>query len=176
MKLNAVPKQTAYRLTPYTPGVEAHIVSWYDKPENAEFFRRCPPICDWLSSASIQTVFSSMWIVYEGERPIGLAGLFSKDVYSRSCEFGLLIDAESCSSRGQAARAVFNQACDYVFNYLNFHKISIKLMPWRDKLAKRIEEHGFTKECDLRDSCYFRGEYHSEMLYSCLKLEFREIL
>lgn len=175
-KLQAVTDPNTYRLAPYVTGLEATIVAWYEKKENAEFFRRCPPICDWLTPQGVLTVLGTLWLVYENERPIGLAGLFSKDPYSRSCEFGLLIDNEATQSRSEAARSAFNQVCSYVFNYLNFHKISIKLMPWRTKLAKRIEEHGFTKECDLRDSCFFRGEYHSEMLYSCLKLEFKEVL
>ncbi len=175
-KIKLVSSKPTIRLSPYCKGMESTIVRWYEKKENAEFFRRCPPLCDWMSVEGLQTLFGSLWVVYENDVAIGLAGLFGKDPFSRSAEFGLLIDSEASTDRGYAARTCFNQVCDYVFNYLNMHKLSIKLMPWRTKLAQRIEEHGFTKECDLRDSCYFRGEYHSEMLYSCLKLEFKEIL
>lgn len=174
--LKAIPKPSTFRLTPYVSGMETTIVSWYDKKENAEFFRRCPPICDWLSTQGIQATFGALWVIFEEATPIGLAGIFNKDPFSRSCEIGLLVDKDSTTNKTAAVAAVTNLLGDYIFNYLNYHKVYIKLMPWREKLGKKIEAFGFSKECDLRDSCFFRGEYHSEMLYSCLKLEFKETI
>lgn len=164
---------TTYRLCPFTPGLEALILSWYERKENAEFFRRCPPACDWATLGGIQSLFGSLWVIYEEDLAIGLAGLFNVDRFARSAEFGLLIDKATSKDSRAANIAVCRQISDYVFNYLNFHKIILKLMPWREKLAKHAELQGFTKEVDLRDSIFFNGEYHSEMLYSCLKLEYK---
>lgn len=170
-KLELVQAKPKIRLSPFCKGVEVSIVKWYEDPKNAEFFRRCPPICDWMSLGGIEAIFGTLWVAYEEDRPVGLVGLFNKDVYSRTCELGMLIDG--ATDQKDAAKQLMDAFADYAFNYLNLHKIYIKIMPWRDKLAKRMEGQGFSKECDLRDSCYFKGEYHSEMLYSCLKLEYK---
>lgn len=162
-----------YRMAPFERSVAPTILQWYGKPENSEFFRRCPPACDWMTLDGMEKLFQTLWVVYEDGAAVGLAGLFNRDPYSRSVEVGLLIDKETVTDRDQAVRAIFHELCTYCFEYLNCHKVYIKIMPWRDKLAKRAETQGFTKECDLRDSCFFRGEYHSEMLYSCLKLEYK---
>lgn len=170
----AQPKPTI-RMMPFTDQIAPYILSWASNKENVEFFRRCPPMCNWGTVELIRQLFGNMWVVYEEDQPIGLAGIFALDQYSRSCEFGLLIDKEHCTDRPRACNEICNQVGQYCFNYMNLHKVNVRVLPWRQTLAKYLEAHGFAKECDLRDSCFMNGEYHSEGLYSCLKLEFKEI-
>lgn len=175
VKLKIAQPKPVVRMLPYTDNIAPLILAWYEKKSNAEFFRRCPPAQNWGTPDLIRQIFGGMWIVYEDERPIGLTGLFNIDNYSRSCEFGMMVDKDSTEDRPRVCHAVCNQVGSYCFNYMNMHKVLVKIMPWRAGLEKYLQAHGFTKECDLRDSCYMNGEYHSEALYSCLKLEFKEI-
>jgi len=161
------------RLAPYTPEIAPFIVKWAEKPDNAEFFRRVPPLSDWLSTAAITQLWQAAWVIYEDETPVGLLNLHSLDPYSRSCEIGILVDNEASSHRRQTVDAVTDQMADYLFNYKNLHKVYLKVLEGREKLVKILESKGFVSEALLRDSVFFKGEYRNEYLLSCLKLEYK---
>lgn len=162
-------------MVPYTPELNLAIAAWAQKPENAEFFRRYPPQCDWLEPMRMTQTFAGSWAIFEEDTPVGLVTVHSADPYARSCEFGVLIDAASSSHPHQTAHEITNQFCSYAFDYKNLHKIYMKILDSREGLKTRLEAIGFTCESILRDSIYFQGEYRNEFLLSCLKLEFVEL-
>lgn len=163
----------AVRLAPYMPEIACVIARWASAPENAEFFRRVPPLCDWLAPAAIGTLWGTSWVVYEDDTPVGLLTLHSIDRYARSCEVGILVDSKDSSHRRQTVDAVTDQMADYLFNYLNLHKVYLKVLEGREKLVKLLESKGFQQEAVLRDSIFYSGEYRNEYLLSCLKLEYK---
>ena len=163
----------AVRLAPYTPEIAAQIANWAQKPANAEFFRRIPPLCDWLSPEGIRQLWEGSWVVYEDDRAVGLLTMQGLDVYARSCEIGILVDNDSSAHRRVTVDQVTDFMADYLFNYRNLHKVYLKVLEGREKLVKILESKGFSQEALLRDSCFFKGEYRNEYLLSCLKLEYK---
>lgn len=161
------------RLAPFTSEVIPAIARWAEKKENAEFFRRTPPPQDWLSSLGIQNLWQNVRIIYEDEMPVGMLTVTMHDQYSRAVEYGLLIDKEESSHKSFTALEVMRAACVYAFDYMNVHKIYVKLLDTRTGLKSRLEGLGFTTEALLRDSVFFQGEYRNEYLLSCLKLEYK---
>jgi len=158
---------------PYTPDIAEHIALWATKPSNAEYFRRSPPVQDWLRKDFIDQLFAGSWIIYEDDAPVGLLSMHSLDPYARSCEWAILIDKDSSAHSHNTAMEMIHQACEYSFNYKNLHKIYVKLLDHRDNLKLALESVGATLEVTLRDSVYFNGEYRNEYLLSMLKLEYK---
>ena len=160
------------RLSPMISEALPLIISWAEKAENAEFFRRFPPMCDWVSWERAMLAFGQMWLVNEGDKIVGVAGLFSHDIFSHHADFGILVDNETSKQRSETCRQASFQVWEYGFNYLRLNKINIKILTNRSKLAKRMESCGFKLDGILRSNSYFQEQYVDEMFYSCLKSDY----
>lgn len=161
------------RLCPFRVEHAEHIARWAEKDANAEFFRRMPPIQDWLTPDLIKQVYGTAWVIYEDDMPVGLLTAFWHDQASRSVEYGILVDKEESNHKSSTATEIMHQALEYAFHYRNMHKVYVRLLEGREGLKAKLESLGFTTEATLRDSVYFKGEYRNEYYLSCLKLEYK---
>lgn len=161
------------RLSPMISDALPLIISWAEKPENAEFFRRFPPRCAWLNVEIAMTLFKDLWLVYEDSNCVGITGLYAFDHSGNSAEVCLLIDSEASAQRALTARLAGQEACEYGFGYLRLNKISSRILEHRSALGRRLEDNGFRLEGTLREAIEFQGQYITELLYGCLKHEYR---
>lgn len=167
----AVANKLNIRLTPITD--DKLIREWAGKPENAEFFRRMPPVNMW--PADTTGWWSGMFLVQrtDDEKNLGLLALTNNDVFHRSVEMGALLDKEACGElkRRDVAVEAITQALDYVFLYLGYEKIYSKTLAHRSSLFAGYEQYGFNKDGVLRSNVFFQGKHHDEVVYSLLKNE-----
>jgi RimJ/RimL family protein N-acetyltransferase len=161
------------RLSPMISGALPLVISWAEKAENAEFFRRFPPLCAWLDPAIGFQLFKDLWLIYEDTTCVGITGLYAFDHAGNSAEVCLLVDNETSSQRALTARLAGQEACEYGFEYLRLNKILTRVLEHRRGLAARLEDNGFKLEGTLRENVQFKGQYVTELLYGCLKKEYR---
>ena len=160
-------------MAPVTAGVVPSIVQWAENTSNAEFFRRCPPLMNWLTPEAALSLWSTSWVILEDDTPVGLVTMCNLEQSSRSCEYGIMVDKEASSHPRLTIDTVYAEALEHAFDYCNLHKVYVKILDHRQGLQKIAEALGFSQEAVLRDSIFFNGEYRNEVLLSCLKLEFR---
>jgi RimJ/RimL family protein N-acetyltransferase len=148
------------------------VLSWAKKPENAEFFRRFPPMCDWLCTNRALEIFKDAYLISESDRYVGLAVLHSADPYGHCVDVGLLVDTETSLQRSKTAITAGDQLCMYAFNFLRMHKVSSRILSHRLGLKAHLESSGFKQEGYLRESIWYNHKYHDEIIMSCLAVEF----
>jgi RimJ/RimL family protein N-acetyltransferase len=161
------------RLSPMISEALPLVISWAEKPENVEFFRRFPPLCMWLNIDVAMKLLKDLWLVYEDSTCVGLTGLYSFEYAGNSAEVCLLIDSETSSQKPLTARLAGQEACEYGFGYLRLNKISSRILEHRSALGKRLEDNGFKLEGILREAVTFNGKYCNELLYGCLATEYK---
>jgi RimJ/RimL family protein N-acetyltransferase len=130
----------------------------------SEFFRRFPPAFTWLSPSTFQQVLQTSYIIQLDEQPVGLLTLGNFDHVARKVEVGLAIDP-ALGKRAPLAFDAFDQALDYVFNYLGFNRAFALTLEHRDDLTHILTKGGFKFEGLLRDNIFFKGRFHSERLF-----------
>jgi RimJ/RimL family protein N-acetyltransferase len=160
-------------MAPVTAHVVPSIVKWAENPSNSEFFRRCPPLMNWLTPEVALALWGSSWVILEDDMPVGLVTMANLEQSSRSCEYGILVDKEASSHPRFTIDTVYHEALEHAFDYCNLHKVYVKILDTREKLAAIAASFGFSQEAVLRDSIFYKGEYRNEILLSCLKLEYR---
>jgi ribosomal-protein-serine acetyltransferase len=159
--------------TPPTPvlsnvhvGLATRIQEWAASPDYAEYFRRYAP--PFAMKFDYQDPFH--FAVYVQGRPVGLACLTDFDSGNRKISMGLMLE------KGFRDASIITDTClalgQYVFDYLGYNKLYCLTMPHRTALHARLETAGFTKEATLQENCFWRGQYHDEVLHSMLKKSF----
>lgn len=149
---------------------------WAADPEQAEFFRRYPPVSVW--PADVLAWFSQSSIIQNEEgAALGLFSFSNVDNQNRQIEFGLLLDKDACAplSRRAVAVEVLAIELDYAFNYLGFEKVYSKTLAHRDTIFAGYEQYGFTKEATLRHNIRIGNKYYDEVVYGLLASEWASV-
>ena len=162
------------RLTPFIKDCLPLAISWAFKEENADFFRRFPPIQDWCEDVKALQVFSQFYLIWDEDKAIGLTGLVNNDPYGRNIEFCILLDQDYVIDRREAMCLTFDQMSDYVFNYMNYNKITCRILSYRKGLGEGLEIQGWECEGDLRQNIFYKGEWRDEKLFALLSSDWRK--
>ena len=92
---------------------------------------------------------------------------------AQSCSISILVDWADSKERRRIVCSVTEQAADYLYNYLNYNKVSCKLLETRTDIRKCLESYGFQLEATLINSAKYRGVFWNEWLLSCFKETFQ---
>jgi RimJ/RimL family protein N-acetyltransferase len=138
----------------------------------AEFFRRFPPSHAWpADDADVLRWFNgaALWRDEAGkEVAIVQAQL---DYFRQAAEFGVAVFGTT-EKRSVVAEQALLELVTSIFNQ-GFHKVSCNFLERRQSLKKLLEPHGFKVDGVMRDNVIFNGEFHNEVIMSCLKSEFK---
>ena len=162
------------RLRPITNDAVPQLVNWAEETKNKEFFRRYPSLMEWCDVTLALQVFATSYLLCEDARIVGLVNFGTNDPYSRSIEFGLLIDYTANRDISNVTVESTDKVADYVFNNLHYNRLTCRILASRDKLSQRLEKFGFKKEALLEQSACINGEFHNEFLYALTKERYKE--
>jgi RimJ/RimL family protein N-acetyltransferase len=142
--------------------------NWAMREDLEDYFRYMPPPFMWNSIQTAGPLLQGHFWVKEGDRIVGIAGISAIDALNQKVELGVMI--VNRPNKGLGAKALF-ELCNYVFNTLNYNKVTCRVRTERKWLCDYLEKLGFTKDGILRKDLFWKNEFHDEALYSLLKEE-----
>ena len=107
-------------------------------------------------------------IVKKGGRLIGSVSLFKIDNVSRKAELGIAIADLEMTSRGYGPEAMALML-DYAFRTLNLHRVWLSVHAFNERAKKAYLSLGFVEEGRLRESYFWDGKYHDDILMGILR-------
>ena len=102
---------------------------------------------------------------------VGGAGLDSLKRTDRKAHFVIGMFAPSHMRRGlgtQATRLVLAHA----FGSMNLHRVDLRVLAFNDGAIASYRKCGFVQEGRERDSCWFHGQWHDDVIMGVLATEF----
>lgn len=108
-------------------------------------------------------------IFRETSTPVGLVGFSDYNHQNRSAELHLMIDPdERRKGFGQAAMKLL---IGYLFRNRGLNKVYVEFPDFNEGAVAVVDKLGFKKDGTLRDNHFFKGEFHSTLIYSLLLYE-----
>jgi len=159
------------RLLPLTPEVHIQVLLWAEKPELREYFRRSPPIMDWATT--VDKAMGWCYVIYEDLKPVGIVQLLNQESQARSIETAVMVDKDLCSDRKLVSLQIYKQIAQYIFFYMDYNKMYMKILAHREKLASRLKSGNWIVEARLRRSCKFEGQLVDELVLGLLKEDYK---
>lgn len=104
-------------------------------------------------------------------RPIGGVDLHEIDIRHRTAEVGIMIGEADARGKGYGTEAT-RLICDFGFNGLGLHSISLMTFEWNIAGQKAYEKAGFKEFGRRRESRWFNGRYWDDIWYDLLASEF----
>lgn len=101
--------------------------------------------------------------------PIGDIGLHNIDLRNRRCEIGYELAPEHWGS-GVMTRAA-RPLIAWAFGDGGFHRIEATVMAGNNRSERVLERLGFTREANLRDYKFVRGQYRDYSMWALLEPE-----
>jgi RimJ/RimL family protein N-acetyltransferase len=101
---------------------------------------------------------------------LGSCGLESIDNINRTCELGIAIYKRENWGRGYGTDAL-KVLLSIAFDYLNFHRVELRVYDYNIRGIKAYEKVGFRKVGTRRKCRYFEGEYFDEVIMDILREE-----
>ncbi len=108
----------------------------------------------------------------ENGNHIGNVSLFQIDLRHRNAGLSIFIADNDNRAKGTGSRAI-KLLLDYAFNFLNLHKVFLKMTADDEKVKNFYEKLGFVVEGRLREHEYIDGKYVDKLTLSILKSEFQ---
>jgi RimJ/RimL family protein N-acetyltransferase len=105
---------------------------------------------------------------------LGTAGLFDFDNIAKTCELGIAIHAEKNWGKGYGTDTM-KVLLKFGFDYLNLHRIELRVMEYNERGVKTYEKVGFTHTGRKRKAHYKNGSYFDVLLMDILKEEWVKI-
>ncbi len=106
----------------------------------------------------------------ESDKLIGNISLFNINNLARKGEIGIFI-AKDYRSKGYGKQAL-DAFLNFVFAYLNLHKVEINVLGFNLKAKAFYESLGFKLAGVLREAYYFNNKYHDTYILDLLKKEY----
>lgn len=165
------------RLVPVTTQEhDAFIHAQARRPENAEFFRRQASPNLWPKDTV--SWWAPCFIVERSDNGamVGMASVSNIDAQNRQLDIGLFLDKELCSPLTSKELAIdsISQLINYVFDYLQYEKVSARMLEHRSALQALLAEYGFKQEALLRNNVWFQGKFQNEVSFALLRSEWRK--
>lgn len=116
----------------------------------------------------------TVWMIEEKdtEAAIGIVGICKIDLRNRKAEYGPLLIGERGHTGKGYSREVEGLVLDYVFNYLNLHKLYGEVLCYTANVLELHRNSGFKVDGTLRDHVFKSGSYHDVVLISMLQEEY----
>jgi RimJ/RimL family protein N-acetyltransferase len=111
------------------------------------------------------------WVIEAEGHLVGGAGLDSLKRTDRKAHFVIGMFAPSHMRRGlgtQATRLVL----DHAFGSMNLHRVDLRVLAFNDGAIASYRKCGFVQEGRERDSCWFHGQWHDDIIMGVLATEF----
>lgn len=159
-------------LVPVQPEHSDFIRNLAKDSKNREFFRTFPPINVW--PVNVFHWFSNGYIIRDlnSEKYIGLISVNAIDNISKQMEFGIVISSHLCDNRQEFMVSALDLFLRYMFDHLQYNKLTCKVLPHRTKLMEVMKKHHFKQDGILRDGVFFDKQYFDEYLFSVLNREY----
>jgi len=107
-------------------------------------------------------------VVRKGDRLIGNVSLFKIDTVSRKAELGVAIADLSMARKGFGTEAI-GLVLEYAFRTLNLHRVWLNVHEFNSGARKAYLSLGFVEEGRQRQSYYWDGKYHDDILMGILR-------
>ncbi|MGQ4832622.1 MAG: GNAT family N-acetyltransferase [Candidatus Asgardarchaeia archaeon] len=107
----------------------------------------------------------------ESKKLIGVISLNKVNWVSRTSELGIAIWNKAYWGRGYGTEAL-TLILDYGFNFLNLHKIWLRVFDFNKRAIRAYEKVGFVKEGVLRKHVFKEGRYADLIIMGILRDEF----
>ena len=114
-------------------------------------------------------------VLNEGDRAIGSVYVRDIDHEHKKAEYGIFIGETDCLGKGYGTEAAELMA-EYVFEYLEIHKLMLRVYADNERAIKSYEKAGFVKEACLKDDVFVQGEYRDIVLMAMFRKEDKEVL
>ncbi|GAB4308145.1 MAG: hypothetical protein PWQ72_1231 [Pseudothermotoga sp.] len=110
-------------------------------------------------------------VPFEGKKLVGTTGLHGIDWVNRNAEFGIAITDKNYWNRGFGTEATILML-KYAFEYLNLHRVSLRVYEYNNRAIHVYEKCGFIREGKLRQARYMKGKYYDVLVMSILSGEY----
>ncbi len=105
---------------------------------------------------------------------IGETGLLRMFPAWRTTDLSIIIPDKACQGKGYGTETI-NLLMDYAFGYLNFHRISIRVVGFNAYALDFYEKVGFKKEGIQEEGYYYNYGYYDFVMMRILKREFLKL-
>ena len=106
-------------------------------------------------------------------RYVGGCGLINLDHVHRRAEIGIFVGDKSIWGRGVGSEAMA-LVMGYGFDYLNLHRIFLRVFAENTRAIHVYESLGFQHEGRFRDTEWRHGRWHDMLYMSVLETEWRQ--
>lgn len=103
---------------------------------------------------------------------IGGAGFFDINHRNQRAEVGLFIGEKAFWNQG-LGQDILDTLVAYGFDYLNLHRIYLRVFPDNERGVRAYEKVGFVHEGRMRQTEWRHGRWHDLLLLSILRHEWR---
>lgn len=105
-------------------------------------------------------------------RHIGGAGLFDINPRNQRAEVGLFIGEKSFWNQG-LGQDILRTLVAYGFDYLNLHRIYLRVFPENERAVRAYEKVGFVHEGRFRQTEWRHGRWYDLLVMSILRHEWQ---
>ncbi|MGE5572869.1 MAG: GNAT family N-acetyltransferase [Bacteroidota bacterium] len=103
---------------------------------------------------------------------IGAIGLHAIDYRNRHCELGIVIGREDLLGKGLGREAI-GLALEFAFNFLNMHKVNLRVFEYNERGRRCYLKCGFREEGRIREQRFYDSRYWDEIIMGMTGDEFR---
>jgi len=163
-------------LRPIEPEHLPNYVRWFADPEVLAYFGPYRPMNaaqekDWYEQQNRDRSMVNFAIEYDG-RHIGGCGFGRLDHANQNAEVGLVIGEKSLWNQG-LGKEVLATIVAYGFDYLNLHRIYLRVFAQNQRAIHAYEQVGFVHEGRFREAEWRHGQWQDMLYMSILRQEWR---
>ena len=164
-------------LRPIEPEYLPNYVRWFADPDVLAYFGPYRPLNlaqeqNWYEEQNQDRTTINFACEYEGQH-IGGGGFSSLNYAQQSAEVGLFIGEKSLWDQG-LGRDMLTTLVTYGFNYLNLHRIYLRVFAENQRAIHAYEEVGFVHEGCFREAEWRHGRWQDMLYMSILRHEWQE--
>ena len=153
---------------------EAVIRVWLNDPANWRTLDQGFPLNEVRERKYIENLYETrencalVIVVKDGDRPIGVTGLYQIAPVHHSAIFGLIVGDRECQSRGFGTEATKLVVC-LGFEEFNLNRIELAVFANNERAIRAYERAGFIAEGRFREVYFRGGQYIDVLRYAILR-------
>jgi UDP-4-amino-4,6-dideoxy-N-acetyl-beta-L-altrosamine N-acetyltransferase len=150
---------------------------WMNDPELTYWLGPRAPISleeqnRWFDKLVVDSSKRKLMIEDVEGRSIGLVSLMDINYKDNCAEFGIYLGEKNSMGKGQGKDATLTML-RFAFLELGLNRLYLFVLQENTRAIKSFESCGFTQDAVLRESMFFNGKYHNQVLMSILHNEFK---
>lgn len=122
---------------------------------------------NWFQMVQTDTTQKYWMITYQGKK-LGVAFLYSIKPSHQTCYWAFYLGDVSIRGAGIGSKVEYN-IISYVFDQMNFNKLSCEVLVHNDKVILMHEKFGFRRESFFREHIYKDERFHDVIGLGLLK-------